>query len=78
MAIRRREAGKGLGRRPLPWAEDRAARAGRGYPRPDRAASKRELNAYYGRAGFRPWWRRVVWGFEVCLYDKKVGKSGAE
>ena len=78
LAIRRRKAGKGLGRRPLSRAEERAARAGKGYPRLDHAASNRALNAYYGRAGFWPRRRRVLRGFEVCLDEKKVGKSGAE
>ncbi len=78
LAIRRREAGKGLGRRPLSRAEERAFRAGEGYLRLDRAISKRALNAYYGRTGFWPRGRRILWKFEVCLYDKKVGKSGAE
>jgi len=69
LAIRRIEAGKGLGRRPPSWAKDRAARAGKGYPRLDRAASNRALNACYEWAGFWPRGRGVLWGFGVCLYE---------
>ena len=78
MAIRRSEAGKGLGGRPPSRAEERAARTGKGYLCLDRAASNWALNAYDGRAGFWPRGRRVVWGFEVRLYEKKVSKSGTE
>jgi ribosomal protein S18 acetylase RimI-like enzyme len=78
LAIRRGEAGKGLGRRLPSWAEDRAARTGRRCLRLDCAASNRALNAYYERAGFRPRGRRTVWGLEVRLYEKEVGNVGAE
>jgi GNAT superfamily N-acetyltransferase len=78
LAIRRGEAGKGLGRRLLSWAEGRAARAAKGCLRLDCAASNRALNAYYERAGLRPRGRRTVWGLEVCMYEKDVGDGGAE
>ena len=77
LAIRRDEAGKGLGRELLRWAEDRAAAAGKGYLRLDCAASNRALNAYYEGAGFRPRGRSFVWGLEVCLYEKAVGSPVA-
>ena len=78
LAIRRGEAGKGLGRRLLSWAEDRAGPAGKRFLRLDCAAPNRVLNVYYEQAGFRPRGRRTVWGLEVCLYEKEEGTGGAE
>ena len=77
LAIRRDQAGKGLGRELLCWAEDRVAAAGKEYLRLDCAAENRALNAYYERAGFRRRGRASVQGLEVCLYEKPVGASGA-
>jgi GNAT superfamily N-acetyltransferase len=78
LAIRRGEAGKGLGRRLLSWAEDRAGPAGKRCLRLDCTAPNQALNAYYKRAGFRPRGWRTDWGLEVCLYEKEEGNGGAE
>lgn len=77
LAIRRDEAGKGLGRELLRWAEDRAAAAGKEYLRLDCRAESRALNAYYGRAGFGYRGRASVQGLEVCLYERTVSVPGA-
>jgi ribosomal protein S18 acetylase RimI-like enzyme len=77
LAIRRSFAGKGLGRELLRWAEERAALSGMKYLRLDCRAENRDLNEYYERAGFRRRGRVRVWGFEVNLYEKRVGTSGA-
>ncbi len=77
LAIRRDQAGKGLGRELLRWAEDRAAAVGKEYLRLDCGAENRVLNAYYEQAGFRRRGRVSVQGLEVCLYEKSVSAPGA-
>jgi len=77
LAIRRAFAGRGLGRELLRWAEESTALAGKSYPRLDCRAENGELNGYYERAGFRRRGRVGIWGFEVNLYEKRVGVAGA-
>ena len=76
LAIRRAEAGKGLGTELLRWAEGCVGASGRKYLRLDCASSNRALNEYYERAGFRSRGRVLAWGLEVSRYEKKVGAFG--
>ena len=75
LAIRRDQAGKGLGRELLRWAEARVADAGAAYMRLDCAAENRTLNDYYAGAGFRYSGRAHVCGLEVSRYEKTVGAA---
>ena len=77
LAIRRGFAGRGLGRELLRWAEEHVALSGQSYLRLDCRADNRDLNEYYERAGFCCRGQARVWGFEVNLYEKGVGASGA-
>ena len=75
LAIRRDQAGRGMGRELLRWAEARVADAGAAYLRLDCAAENRALNDYYAGAGFRYRGRAHVCGLEVSLYEKTVGAA---
>jgi len=77
IAIRRRLAGKGLGRELLRWADNRAASSGKKRLRLGCIAGNRGLNEYYERVGFSRRGRARVWGLEVNLYEKRVGVNSA-
>jgi ribosomal protein S18 acetylase RimI-like enzyme len=76
LAVRRSCAGRGLGARLLGWAEERVARAGRGYLRLDCRAENSALRRYYERHGFEPRGEVAVDEFTSALYERRC-RAGA-
>ena len=72
LAVRRAHAGRGLGRRLVDWAGERAAEAGREYLRLDCQSENRALRAYYEQLGFEPQGEVEIDDFTATLLQRRV------
>ncbi len=72
LAIRRSDAGRGLGRALLDWAAGQVARTGRTLLRLDCMRDNPRLRAHYERAGFAHVRDRMFGAFDASLYEKRV------
>ena len=72
LAVRRTDAGIGLGRALLDWAAGQVARSGRTLRRLDCMRDNPGLRAYYERAGFVHVGDRTFGTFGASLYEKRI------
>ena len=72
LAVRRRDAGLGLGGAILRWAAAQTAARGRRYVRLDCPRDDPGIRAYYERAGFVHRGDVTVGSFEAALYERPV------
>ncbi|HEV2449380.1 MAG TPA: GNAT family N-acetyltransferase [Thermoplasmata archaeon] len=73
LAVRRRHAGRSIGRRALDWAETETRNRGRIYLRLDCLVESDRLHAYYTLAGFSPIGDVTVGGLRCRLYERRIG-----
>ena len=72
LAVRRSEAGRGVGMAVLRWAEREGLARGKRHLRLDCVASDTAICAYYERAGFEHRGDVVVRGVDMSLYEKEI------
>jgi GNAT superfamily N-acetyltransferase len=74
LAVRRSQAGCGLGAKVLEWAQERVEGVGRRYLRLDCLAANEELRRYYERLGFSCRGEVRVDDFTASLYERACAR----
>ncbi|HTZ61440.1 MAG TPA: GNAT family N-acetyltransferase [Thermoplasmata archaeon] len=72
LAVRRRHAGRGVGRRILEWAASETQARGRAYVRLDCLEDAPRLHRYYEAAGFSPRGTVTVGGLRCALFERSL------
>jgi len=75
LAVRRKYAGRSVGRALLVWAEEQVRAKGRAYLRLDCLAANRRLGLYYLELGFEPRGFVTVDGFVCARFERPVGAA---
>ena len=75
LAARRANAGRGIGRAVLAWAEGETRRRGRGFLRLDTLTESEGLLRYYRSSGFVPVGEVTLVGLRFTLFEKRLAPT---